>query len=166
MRPLPSNQRGNAVLFVVIALAVLAIIGLAAVEFTGRDMGIARTIQRKSAVDRCAAAARRYLTAQFRQSAGGVQPDTKLAVAFNANGGDETVQLIPNQHIGGVVQALPAHGTQSSATQRGDITNKLFTGASSGPGSYGAVLCRELTPGFPDGGGRESEFEIYVQAKL
>jgi hypothetical protein len=123
---------------------------------------MARTTQRKDSVDRCAAAARRFLQAQYRQS-GGTIPNTQLLVALNAAGGEPTVDFVPQMHYGGLIQAPPSHWTTSTLSQTGDRTNTIVDPSQQAATTSATVVCRELTPAWPDGGGRESEFEFVMQ---
>lgn len=156
------GEHGNAVLFVAIALAVLAIIGLAAVEFTGRDLGVARTYQRRTMVERCSLAARNWVQANYRftnASAAALAPGAQLVITLNKNG-DDTVQMVFAQHLGGQIAGLPPHPMAQQLTQNKDLTNSVVNGSANGGGTNAPALCRELTASYPDGGGREAEFEF------
>lgn len=146
------GERGSTLLMVMVSLMALLIIGLAAVEFTGRDAGSARVTQRKTSVERCALAARNWLLGQNMSSIAGGQ---QLVVNLNGSGGEDSVTLIEGQHYDGVVDAKPGMFPQSQggiAKRAGNSTNKLFVGRDSNGGIYTA-LCK-------DGSGRSFEVEF------
>ena len=159
---IPKYERGSVVLFVVIVLAVLLVIGVAALEFTRRDLGTARVFEQESNVQRCSNAARNWIVAQYRINSGqGVPPGSTLAVSLDGDGGPDSVTLVAGGHYSSQVDANPQMppsnlgGVASGSTR---VSNVILSGQGLGGGVFTAV-CKD---GIAQ---RQYEIEFAFQAK-
>jgi hypothetical protein len=165
MRKFVRSQQGNAILFVAIALAVLALIGVAAVEFTGRDLGASRQHQRASSIERCALSARSWILSQSSSGVTTVPPGSTLRVNMDSQG--DTVTMVADAHVDGTLDAkprIPPAPLGGIAAQLSDMTGRIRAQKGLGGGIYTAI-CSDSDVRWADGGGgRTFEVEFAFQS--
>lgn len=162
----PSVQRGSALLIALIALVVLSVLVLGAIEFTGRNQAAAVAKGRGDRMEACAETARRYLLSRLR--------------AFDANVPVQTLTLeekllddtspalrttLRTGHYGDAtkqptVALLPANAISGSIKQVRDLANSAPQSTTLGGSYYRVVMtCRESS-------GREVETEFVFRFGL
>jgi hypothetical protein len=143
-RPAP---QGNALVVVMVAIAVLTILVVGAIRFTGTNHDAAVMKNRSDQMGSCADAARRYLIAQLP-----VNPLSPSATELNP--ADTTVQferIVPRQAT--IVSIAPL-AVGAARKQVRDIANSL------GPGTLGGQYYRVVVRCIEPGSTRASELEF------
>lgn len=152
------KARGSALLVTLIALAVLMLIVVAAVQFTGTNREGAGSKLRSDELTACAESARRYLTAQLQVA------DQPLAGAVDMQIVDQSavsertsLQMAHyDQTDAGMANFAPVSGQMMGSTRKGarDLANSAPSQTTLGGSYYRVVMkCR-------DRGARESEVEF------
>jgi hypothetical protein len=154
------GSRGSALLFTLIALIVLTLLVLGAIEFTGRNREGAVAKGRGDRLEACAETARRYLLSRLRvfDAKVPVQQLVLDEVLLDEVKTSERTR-IRTGHYGGasaeaVVARLPAGAVGDSIRQVRDVANTLPDSTTLGGSYYRVVMtCQE-----PGGHEVETEF--------
>lgn len=161
-----SSRRGNALIIVLVAIAVLSLLAVGAIRFTGgnRDAALAR--DRAEKVGSCAEVARKYLLSQLPKNA--LSP-----TSTEINPADNTVQftrVLPDTPVtaeqskmgtghyatdgGATIVGVSPLAVGAARKQVRDIANSL------GPGTLGGQYYRVVVRCIEPGTTRESELEF------
>lgn len=159
MRPFPPRraQRGSSLLFVVIMLAVLAVVGLAVItQATAEADGASAKRQYDRSVA-CADAAREMLNAQFRMF--GVQPAT---LTLNTVLDSKTMHSGHYDNVN-VTHVVAATGSTSGSLGISDMANKIIKSTLGGQLYRMTVVCSSGAAGSEY---RQAEVEFLVRFGL
>ena len=148
------TQRGSSLLFVVVILAILAIVGIAIVTRASRegDASVAKRQYDKSVA--CAEGARELLLSQFRVF--GLSP---LSLVLNTPVDDKTMATGHYDSIA-VTSVTPASGATSNSMDVSDVANKITSATLGGQLYRMTVVCASA------GNTRQSEVEFLVRFGL
>lgn len=167
-----SSRRGSVLLLVVVLLAVVTVLALAAIGFSGSERGAASSFRSSEELVACADAGRQYLLSRFRligRSPTQLEPtDQRLDLAGlpGCDGGvsGDDARCIRSGHLGepptvSGVRLVPqvTYGRRSSAR---DLTNVIAPASGLGGQTYQVVVhCL-------DSRGSESEVEFTLRFGL
>ncbi|HVE87756.1 MAG TPA: hypothetical protein VND93_33090 [Myxococcales bacterium] len=165
MRPLERAPRGNVLMVVLIALAVLMVMVVGAIQFTGTNREAAVSNMKAGASTACAETARRYLLSRLNLFGVPVTDlvlaDEKLPEANNE------VHRVSTAHYGESVDAgvksiavVDAASLGTSRSQIRDLSNAAPAGTTLG-GSYYRVVVK-----CTENNNRESELEFLFRYGL
>lgn len=155
-----SAPRGTSLLFVVVILALLAIVGVAIVNRASRegDSAVAKRQYDKSLA--CADAARELLSSQFRLY--GVTP---TSLKLNTPIEDKT--MISGHYDSVVINSVTAtSGSTAGALGVSDISNRVSSTTLGGQLYRMSVVCSTVGSGTDGGNSRQSEVEYLVRFGL
>jgi Tfp pilus assembly protein PilX len=158
------NPRGTVLIVVLVAMAVLAVLALGVIAFTGTERDAAIQGRRGEQLMACAEVARAHVLAQLR-AAGGMSPES---IAFSVTLPDEVENarrsVARTGHVhdpdagvvmtGGVLVVKAGMGAQTS--QARDLTNVATQSPTLGGQYYRVVVACES-------GGRQREVEFLVR---
>lgn len=159
--------RGSALVITLIALAVLLLLVVGAITFTGRNRTAAVASARGDRIEACADTARRYLLSKLKThgiGAAAVRDITLHQVLMDDAEADDRTQMHTG-HIGAVIPmggttAALSHASFGSAqNQVSDAANTLREGLGNGAYYRVVVMCDEPT-------GRQAETEFVFRFGL
>jgi hypothetical protein len=148
------RQRGNSLLFVVIMLAVLAVVGLAVIARANAEADGASAKRQYDRSVACADAAREMLNAQFRLY--GVAP---ISLTLNTTLDQKTLSSGHYDNIN-VTSVVAATGSTSGSMGVSDMSNRIVRSALGGQLYRMTVVCSSA------GLARQAEVEFLVKFGL
>lgn len=157
------RARGSALLLTLIALAVLLLLTLGAIEFTGINRRAAASQLSSERISSCAETARRYLLSRLSvfQLPGTIQLDKQLL--DDANPTDRSRMMTAHYNApddSATVVAVGAESFSASRNQGIELGNTLPNDTTRSGGYFRVVvLCREF-------GSREAELEFLFRYGL
>ncbi|MBF5042815.1 hypothetical protein FGE12_10460 [Aggregicoccus sp. 17bor-14] len=163
MRPnLAPAVRGSALLLTLVALAVLGVLVVGAIQFTGTNRMAAVSKMRGDRVSACAETARRYLLAKLRLY--NLDPTSlRLEQTLMDDAVASRRSVMTTTHYGdpngqATVVAVSASSVSSSRGQARDLANRLVPPTMGGAYYRVVVMCKEE--------GRSSELEFLFRYGL
>ncbi|MBU8894409.1 hypothetical protein DRW03_31290 [Corallococcus sp. H22C18031201] len=163
-RRLPS-RRGSALAFTLIAIAVLLLLVVGAIAFTGRNQSAAMAKARGDRTSACSETARRYLLSRLRVFGSAVRiTDLKLEQVLPDDATASDRSTLRTGHLGAVgsiatATDIPSSTVSSSSNQVSDAANTLRAGPLGGAYYRVVVMCDEP-------GGRQAETEFLFRFGL
>jgi hypothetical protein len=164
------SARGSALLLAMVVVLVVAVIGVAVIRMSSRELAGATAARQTDALVACAEAGRQVLMNQFRSIGTPPTSITALNVPLDATTGgriaaagghvDEAVASVQVDQV----KLLPAGTFGTSRGAIADLTNIIGGVGALGNGNPYRVLVRCLDGAAADGtGGRQVEVEFGVQ---
>jgi hypothetical protein len=156
-----AHTRGSALAITLIALAVLLLLVVGAITFTGRNRTAAVATVRNEQVEACAETARRYLLSRMQVYGAFASPiqDLKLEQVLLDDAAPGDRSTMRTGHFGanppgsGTTAVLSSNSFGSAKDQVSDAANTLREGLGSGGYYRVVVMCDEP-------GGRQAETEF------
>lgn len=162
-------DRGSALLMAMVVVLVIAVIGVAVIRMSSRELAGATAARQSDALVACAEAGRQLLVNQFRSIGSPPTSITALNVPLDATAGrvvaggghvDEAHSAVQVDQV----KLLPAGTFGTSRGAIADLTNIVGGVGALGNGNPYRVVVRCLDGAAADGtGGRQVEVEFGVQ---